>query len=209
MLAPGDILDDAKLAEQIREGSSQTRLDAFDQLIRRYGERLQRYLATKGLSRQEREDVAGEAWTRAWQGLDRYEYREEAGFFPWLRSIADNVIREFTRKHYLAHGSEALSPDLEEAFADESATDTALVHLTREEMHKTIKGILPEAPNDDWRIAIEAHLVDGWQTDEIMELYGWSRNKVYVTKFRAFAWLKTRLLEQVGPTNIEAWLGDP
>lgn len=209
MLAPIDTVDDARLTAQIREGDGQVRLDAFAELVRRHGDRLQRYLAARGFSRPEREDVAGEAWMRAWQGLDRYEYREEAGFFPWLRKIADNVSREFTRQHYLAHGSEASTPDLEEIVTDDSTSDEALLNLTREEIRNAIKGILQDVPNDDWKIVIEAHLVDGWQTGEIMELYAWSRSKVYVTKLRAFRWLEERLLEQVGLVSIEEWLGVP
>lgn len=41
-----------------------------------------------------------------------------------------------------------------------------------------------------------------------MELHGWSRSKVYTTKTRALHWLRKRLLNRVGPTDIEAWLGD-
>lgn len=183
MLVPLDTLDEAQLAAQIREGSTLARCEAFEELLRRHGDRLQRFLAWKGFSQEEREDVAAEAWMRVWRGLDRYEYRAEVGFFPWLRKFADNVALEFNRKRYLSHGSDVLTPDIEDVAATAAVTDEPMVRLTREEVRKTIEDILrADVPNDDWRIVIEAHLVDGWKTDEIMELYGWSQSKVYVTK---------------------------
>lgn len=208
MLVPIQELDESSLARQMREGNRQARDEAFAELFRRHGHRLQHYLASRGLSRQEREDIAAEAWMRAWHGLDRYEYRDEVGFFPWLRKFADHVVLEFTRKHYLSCASDAASDEVEDAVADTSTSATAIVHLTQTEVQQAIASSLGVVPNDDWRIVIEAHLVDGWQTNEIMELYDWSQSKVYVTKHRAFQWLKEHLLETIGPTDIEAWLGD-
>lgn len=205
MLASIDTLDDAELADLIRDGSSEARQDAFEDLVRRHSPRLFQYLAGKGLVSEEREDVANETWFRVWRKLDRYEYREEVGFFPWVRAIANNVVREYERKHYLARGIGVLDAEID----DPGATDGALVHLTREEMRATIEALLPTVPNDDWRIVIEAHVADLWRTAEVMELYGWSQSKANTTKHRAFKWLKTRLLEIVGPTDMAAWLGDP
>ena len=207
MLVPIQELDESSLARQIREGNRQARGEAFEELFRRHGRRLQHYLAWKGLSHHEREDVAAEAWTRAWRGLDRYEYRDEIGFLPWLRKFADNIILEFTRKRYLSCGSDAANAELEDVIADASTSEAAIVHLTQAEVQQAIADSLDVVPNDDWRIVIEAHLVDGWQTNEIMELYDWSQSKVYVTKYRAFQWLKDHLLETIGPTDVEAWLG--
>jgi RNA polymerase sigma factor (sigma-70 family) len=208
LLVPLDTLDEAQLTAQFREGSTLPRDEAFQELQRRHGNRLQQYLAAKGFSRPEREDIGAEAWMRVWRKLDRYEYREEAGYFPWLRQFADNVAREFKRKHYLSRGTDTLTPEIEDVTAA-AVMNEPLVHLTREEVRKAIVDILEEGvPNDDWRIVIEAHLVDSWNTDDIIELHGWSRNKVYVTKLRALRWLKERLLERVGPTGIDAWLGD-
>lgn len=196
---------DAKLTEQVHEGNGNVRLETFDELVRQHSPRLMLYLAAKGLSSEEQKDVVNEAWSRVWHALDRYEYRAEVGFFPWLRTFADNIVHEFERKHYLAHGTNALDPE----FHDPKATNEALVHLTREEIRTTIEGLLPDVPNADWRIVIEAHLADLWQTAEIMVLYDWSRSKADTTKHRALSWLRSRLLEIVGPTDIDAWLGDP
>jgi len=204
---PIDTLDDARLAEQFHL-SDQARGDAFDELYRRYSDRLLGYLTSRAFARSEREEIAGEAWVRAWERLDRYEYREGLGFFPWLRKIADNVAREFDRKHYLSRGTVDPGAELEDTVADELAADEPIVHLTREEMRHAIQQLLLEIPNGDWQIVIEEHLLDQWEPSDIMELHGWSRSKVDVTKLRALAWLKARLLETVGPSHIEAWLGD-
>lgn len=154
MLVSLETLDDAQLAAQIGDGGTFARNDALDELLRRHDGRLQRYLASKGFSREEREDIAAEAWTRAWQRLDRYEYREGVGFFPWLRKIADYVASEFDRKHYLSRGTVRFTPDIEDAVAAASMTDEpmdeSLVHMTRQEVRKEVEDILKEGvPNDD------------------------------------------------------------
>lgn len=195
MIAPLETLDDAQLTAQFCEGSTRSRDDAFEELFRRHGDHLQRYLAWRGFSREEREDIAAEAWIRVWPKLDCYEYREEAGFFPWLRQFADNVALEFTRKHYLSRGTASLAPEIEDVTAAELMREP-LGHLTREEVRKAIVDILDEGvPNEDWRVVIHEHLVEGWKPSEIMELYRWSRSKVDVTKLRALRWLKVRLLD--------------
>ena len=208
MIAPLETLNDAQLTAQFCEDRPSSREEAFEELFRRHGDHLQRYLAWRGFSREEREDIAAEAWTRVWRKLDRYEYREEAGFFPWLRQFADIVALEFIRKSYLSRGAATLTPDIEDITAAEVMSEP-LGHLTREEVQKAIVDILAEGvPNEDWRIVIHEHLVEGWKPSEIMELYGWSRSKVDVTKLRALRWLKERLLERVGSASIDAWLGD-
>ena len=207
MIVPINTLDDAKLIEHFQGGTNDIRDAAFSELVQRHNLRLLRYLAGKGLSLQEREDVAAEAWKRAWQAIDRFQYREEAGFFPWLRAIAINVMREYTRDRYLSRGSNTAEPVVLDFLPGDDNTTEAIIDATAEEIREAIKALFPEMKNADWRIVIEAYLLDGWETDDIMELNGWSRSKTHTTKSRAFQWLRTRLLERYGVADIDAWLG--
>ncbi|MCB9845131.1 MAG: sigma-70 family RNA polymerase sigma factor [Phycisphaeraceae bacterium] len=73
---------DEELARKARAGSSL----AFAHLVRRYDERVYRFVRRWGLNAADAEDVTQESLVAAWQGLDRFDDRRE--FRPWLFSIA-------------------------------------------------------------------------------------------------------------------------
>ena len=58
---------------------------AFQALVERYEPRLFLYLAAKGLTYPEQQDVANETWERAWRRI---------GVFARLRTIANHVAQE-------------------------------------------------------------------------------------------------------------------
>ena len=130
MLVSIDTLDEARLIEHVQSGVREDQEAAFSELMQRHNLRLLRYVARKGLALQEREDVAAEAWMRAWRKIDRYQYREVAGFFPWLRAIANNVRREYIRKHFLSRGSDGSDPAAIDFFPDDDNTADAIIDVT-------------------------------------------------------------------------------
>lgn len=85
------------LLEKAKAGS---RL-AFDELIERFRDRLRSELATRLASHRgtamEIEEILQETFVRAFESLDRFEWRGEDSFFPWLYGIAKNVIGKAVR----------------------------------------------------------------------------------------------------------------
>jgi RNA polymerase sigma-70 factor (ECF subfamily) len=60
---------------------------AFEALVRRFQQPVFAFLGRMGLTQAEAEDLAQEAFVRAWQHLDRYR-PEQAAFSTWLFTIA-------------------------------------------------------------------------------------------------------------------------
>lgn len=63
--------------------------ESFDDLVRWFADRLIRYLAAGGLSLADAEDVAQDAFIRAYRHLDRYDPRY--AFSTWLFTIAHRL----------------------------------------------------------------------------------------------------------------------
>ncbi|MBM3314846.1 sigma-70 family RNA polymerase sigma factor, partial [candidate division WOR-3 bacterium] len=83
MMEPGG--DDRELALQARAG----RLEAFDVLVRRYEHALYSYMWRMCRNPAEAEELAQEAFVRAWKGLGGF--RGGSSFKTWLFRIATNL----------------------------------------------------------------------------------------------------------------------
>jgi len=92
-----DVARDRRLVRRCREGES----DAFGTLYAVYHDRLVRHCGRRLPDRGAAEDVAQEAFIRAWRAMDRFEI--DRPFYPWLQAIASNactdVLRDIDRPH--------------------------------------------------------------------------------------------------------------
>jgi RNA polymerase sigma-70 factor (ECF subfamily) len=122
-------LDDAGLAVAARDGDR----DAFMWLVRGHQARV-RALAYGMLGdRALAEDVAQEAFLRAWRGIAGF--RGDAAFSTWIYSIARRVALEFARKRTVA----TVPLDLAPHTADPSGTDPEL----RGDLERAIAALEP------------------------------------------------------------------
>ncbi|MBI3616572.1 MAG: RNA polymerase sigma factor [Candidatus Omnitrophica bacterium] len=197
--------DDAHLIGLVQKGTNAEARAAFGQLVVRHHSHLLVHLRCKGLTSHELKEVASETWFRAFRKISGFEYRG-IDLFPWLRKIADWVIKEHNRAIYR---SQRLEEPLEDADGEEKSFQdpgpSLYQQLSREEMRRAIEEILPDAPSD-YRELITAKLIIGLEQKEIGELYGWSMAKVYTVTHRAFAWIRQKLLERHGLDAIKDWL---
>jgi len=69
--------------------------DAFGHLFRRYHERTVRALLAMMGTEAEAREVAQQAWIKAWQKLERYNY--QSAFYTWLHRIAVNTALDALR----------------------------------------------------------------------------------------------------------------
>ena len=83
---------DAALAAAWQAGSEQAAAD----LVRRHASALARFLAAAGAGPGEVEDLAQEAFFKAFRGLDGW--RKESSFRSWLFSIGSNLLKDAYRK---------------------------------------------------------------------------------------------------------------
>lgn len=83
---------DGPLVERARRGDA----DAFDEIVRRYGDRLVNYIRAMLWQHADAEDVAQEVFIRAYRALGRF--RGQSSFKTWLYQIATNTARTHLAK---------------------------------------------------------------------------------------------------------------
>ena len=93
-LAPDDVdlARDRVLVERAQDGD----LRAFDELYRRYFDRLVRYCCKRVGDRHEAEEIAQEAFARAYRALPTFA--GERRFYPWLSVIASRLCVDSLRR---------------------------------------------------------------------------------------------------------------
>jgi RNA polymerase sigma-70 factor (ECF subfamily) len=94
---PSSATLDSELVVQARAGNSR----AFDQLYRRYHERIGLFLAHMVGNSEVSSELAQETFLKAWQGLAGL--RDDTRFASWLYRIATNTARDFQRRARLVH----------------------------------------------------------------------------------------------------------
>jgi RNA polymerase sigma-70 factor, ECF subfamily len=87
-----DLERDRRLVEECQSG----RAAAFDELYARYHDRIVRHCARRLAGRADAEDVAQEAFLRAWRAIGRLEGGRR--FYPWLHVIASNACTDLLRR---------------------------------------------------------------------------------------------------------------
>ena len=114
-------------------------------------------------------------------------------YLAWLRAIANHVAQEQFKRRFFGNRARC------------GATRIGRSRRPRSRGLRSPTPHRPRAPGDtpagarhrarDYRIVIQAYFFAEQTTAEIMACHGWSRSKVYTTKFRALAWLRERLIE--------------
>jgi RNA polymerase sigma factor (sigma-70 family) len=208
--------DDARLVEIIQTGSRAEAEAAIEQLYVRHASHLFGYLLSTGFAKEEQREIANEVWHRAWRRMAQLRFSSKIGFFPWLRGIAKNVVRERFRAKYLRERVTADSTDTDieavsdhEAFGKDPAAAKPFEHamirsLNHAEFRKLVEELLPDAPAD-YRELINAKFFCGFSVEEIAQLNAWKPSKVHLTTYRAVCWLREKLVERHGPDVADRW----
>jgi len=87
-----DLARDRALVERAQAGDR----TAFDELYRRYYQRLLRFCRSRVGDADEAEDITQEAFARAWRALPRFA--GERRFYPWLSVIASHLCTDASRR---------------------------------------------------------------------------------------------------------------
>ena len=167
-------LDTMMLIEQHRAG----RDGAIDELFRRYADRVRRIVRVRMgaflRSRAEVEDVVQETLLRAFEGLDRFETREDAKLIDWMARIAENSLRNLFQ-HECAQKRDAGREVPIESLRDKaqhsslgwdlaSPTTSPSDKLSGREMEEIVDECLAKLPEDQREMIL---LVDfasgGWE----------------------------------------------
>jgi RNA polymerase sigma factor RpoE len=173
---------DQQLVERAQAGDKQ----AFDLLVSKYQRKLGRLLSRFVRDPAEVEDVAQEAFVKAYRALP--SFRGDSAFYTWLYRIGIN-----TAKNYLvALGRRApttteFDSDEAESFEDgEQLRDinTPESMLASKEIAATVQKAMEELP-DELRTAIELREIEGLSYEEIASIMNCPIGTVRSRIFRA------------------------
>lgn len=179
---------DERLAERAREGSG----EAFGELVRRYERPLCSLIGRMVRDRQQAEDLAQEAFVRAWRKLHTYDPARP--FRSWMFKIAHNLTLDSLRRAQLDTVS-LETPD-DESFdpiarlSDEGVDPEAQAHQRRaiEELERAIGKLRPEH-----REVLLLRFRDGLSYDEIAEVLAMPLGTVKTHLHRARKQLAARM----------------
>jgi len=145
--------------------------DAFGELYALYHQRLVRHCAQRLGGHTLAEDVAQEAFIRAWRAMDRFEVHR--AFYPWLQVIASNACTDVLRRH---RPTAPLSEFVDAAVFDDGrgveeqltmAFDAILANGAMEQLSERHRRVLHLREQLDWSVqqiaeheGLEANAVD-------------------------------------------------
>lgn len=170
-------------------------LDAFEKLVQRHQTRLVGYLRGLTNTESDAEDLAQEAFLRAYRSLKGF--RGTSSFRTWLYQIATNVFRNWLEKRrnqapVNAGSIDAPPPGMDEPVEPMGEENPEARHLQRDAIDRA----LAQLP-DDQREAVLLRDVEGFEYREIAEQLGVPLGTVESRIFRGRSRLK-ELLRSAG-----------
>ncbi len=192
--ASAETADDAVI-RRVQAGE----VDAFEQLVRRYGSRVNRAVA-RHIPYDQREEVVQDTWVRAFQSLDGFQPGTRFG--DWLTGIAVRASYDFWRQHYRRREvpesalGESHREWIEAAGAARSAEEFRAA-VQRDDAREVLQYALGQVSAEDRLVVSLVHL-EGLSAQEAAQQLGWSVVNVKVRAHRS-----RRRMRQA----LETWLG--
>ncbi|MDA8183516.1 MAG: sigma-70 family RNA polymerase sigma factor [Actinomycetota bacterium] len=174
------------LVERCQMGDSA----AFEELYRHYYSRLYRFCFKRLGDPHEAEDVAQEAFAKAWRAIATLG--GERRFYPWISVIAGRMCIDVGRR---SARSKPVSPDDFGSFSDRgSLPEEIAASRAGEQAIWQAVGRLPERPRE--ALALRAH--EDWSYERIATYYGISMANVKTLLWRARSHLREELAGVAG-----------
>lgn len=188
-------LSDEEIVALVRGGERQL----YEQLMRRHNQSVFRTLRALLRSDSEAEDVAQEAWVRAYFALDQFAGR--ASFSTWVVRIALNEglarLKNASRFQELPMATLSTREPSPEQQAG------------RAEVRRLLAETIDELP-DTLRLVFVLREVEGKSTSEVAEILGLSEENVKVRLHRARAGLRRAIQHRLGDEvhHLHAFAGE-
>jgi RNA polymerase sigma-70 factor, ECF subfamily len=197
---------DAALVERVQRGDQK----AFEMLVVKYRRRIERLIARMVRDTDLVEDIAQEAFIRAYRALPKF--RGESAFYTWLYRIAVNTAKKalmqlkrdpLVTESALLGGSDEDddTPRIENELAD---TETPESTLATRQIADTVNAAI-EALSEDLRQAITLREIEGMSYEDIAEVMNCPIGTVRSRIFRARESIAQRLRPLLDTREGKRW----
>ena len=193
---------DAELVTRVQAGDKQ----AFDLLVIKCQRKIMRLLSRMIRDPAEIEDVAQEAFIKAYRALP--QFRGESAFYTWLYRIAINTARNWLASNKRAPSTPSAFENEEGETFNESDVLTDGSNPESEMASRQIAETVNKAINDlpeELRNAIVMREIDGMSYEDIAQSMNCPIGTVRSRIFRAREAIATRLRPLLGDTGDRRW----
>ena len=193
---------DQRLVERVQRGDKK----AFELLVAKYQRKLNRLLSRFIRDPSEVEDVAQEAFIKAYRALP--SFRGDSAFYTWLYRIAVN-----TAKNYLvaagrrAPTSTAIDSDEAESFEEGHQLrhmNTPEAELMSKQVAATVNQTMETLP-EELRVAITLREIEGMSYEDIAAAMSCPIGTVRSRIFRARETIAARIRPMLGTAKDKRW----
>ena len=181
-------LDENKLAQRAQQGDG----EAFAALVRHHQDQIYR-LAWRMVGPDAAEDVAQQAFLKAWQGLGQFQ--GASSFGTWLYRLAMNCCLDHLRhtRRFQPLPLEAVEPSLP---VDEDVGETVVEALDQAARRDALAWALERLPSED-RLLLHLRLREGLSYERMAELLEIQPATVGTRLFRVRARLHRLIVERL------------
>jgi RNA polymerase sigma-70 factor (ECF subfamily) len=161
--------DERSLVQRARQGD----LTAYDEIVRRYQERIYATIYHMTANHEDANDLAQETFIRAYQALG--SFKGQAGFFTWLYRIAINRTLNFLKQRgsrsYLSLNdldfNAERNPDLVEFISEKNPRREAALAELQERLNAALQKL-----SETHRLVVTLHDIQGLSHEEIGRITG-------------------------------------
>ena len=174
-------MTDSEILDIFKSGQRQ---QAFNLIVRTYGERLYQHVRRMVLYHEDADDCMQNIFLRVWNGLDTF--REDSGLYTWLYRIATNECISYLKKNRLS--SLFSHDDVAERISADRSFDGSKLQAA---LHAAIAKLPPKQ-----KAVFIMRYFDEIPYGQISEMLGTSEGALKASYHHAYEKVKSSLQEQ-------------
>lgn len=171
---------------------------AWREFVSLYRPMLVRFARARGLSTTDAEDVAQHCLAAITGHIEGFRYDPSRGFRKWLRTLANNRVRELARKR---RESPAADADFEQPQRRERSPDAVWQQIWMEEHLNYCLGRIRQQVESKTYEAFHHCALDQWPVERVCRKLGMTADQVYVAKSRVTRMLGKMMTELLADTG--------